>query len=366
MRTAALMQYLAGKYSLDAVFFREQGHPDPRQALPPGIVHESLLIDLPRHSRSLAAKSLRNAIRWMRGVPPLNGRFSGFDSPLRRFCQGKRWRAAVIEHFWCASYQPILQGHCDSVILDLHNIESVLHSRCGDSERWPLSAAHRRFAACSARLESHWLPRFNRTLVTSPDDRDTSLAISPGARIDVYPNTVPNRSTAAGGKRSQIVFSGNMEYHPNRAAVRWFACEIWPTLRANHPTLEWVLVGRNPEAVRPFVDGDARIRLTGEVDDALAEIARSSVAVVPLLSGSGTRIKILEAWSVGVPVVSTSIGAEGLPKDALVLADGVLPFTQAVNDLLLDDRGLGQRGRKLFTEEFTWESGWKVLDRLGI
>ena len=104
-----------------------------------------------------------------------------------------------------------------------------------------------------------------------------------------------------------------MEYHPNLTAVRFFRLEIWPRLRDRWPQLVWRLVGKNPKAVQRFTRGDPRIEVVGPVQDAVCELARSRVAVVPLLSGSGTRLKILEAWAAGLPVVSTTLGAEGLP-----------------------------------------------------
>ena len=87
-------------------------------------------------------------------------------------------------------------------------------------------------------------------------------------------------------------------------------------LRERWPGLVWRLVGKNPEAVRRIHSGDPRIEVIGPVDDAVRELARARVAVVPLLAGSGTRLKILEAWAAGLPVVSTTIGAEGLPVHA--------------------------------------------------
>jgi glycosyltransferase involved in cell wall biosynthesis len=104
------------------------------------------------------------------------------------------------------------------------------------------------------------------------------------------------------------------------------------------------------------------------VDDAVRELARARVAVVPLLAGSGTRFKILEAWSAGLPVVSTTIGAEGLPArdgENLLLADGGPAFADAVTRVLEDTnlrRQLGQAGRALLEKEFTWDSAWEKLD----
>ncbi len=99
----------------------------------------------------------------------------------------------------------------------------------------------------------------------------------------------------------------------------------------------WRLVGKNPESVEKLVAGDPRIELSGPVEDAVAELARAQVAVVPLLAGSGTRFKILEAWAAALPVVSTTIGAEGLPVrdgEHMLLADTAAAFAEAVSRLL--------------------------------
>src|SRR5262249_34161071 len=131
-------------------------------------------------------------------------------------------------------------------------------------------------------------------------------------------------------------------------------------------------IGRDPEAVERLVRGDSRVKLTGPVKDAVAEIARAKVSVVPLLSGSGTRFKILEAWAAGRAVVSTSLGAEGLGArhgEHLVLADDPGKFAQAVLALLADAdrrRRLGEAGRSLYLEKFTWPAAWRKLEQAGI
>jgi glycosyltransferase involved in cell wall biosynthesis len=165
-----------------------------------------------------------------------------------------------------------------------------------------------------------------------------------------------------------VVFSGNMEYHPNLSAVRFFRAEVWPRLRERWPSLVWRLVGKNAEAVSRFTSGDPRIEVTGAVEDAVRELARARVGVVPLLAGSGTRIKILEAWAAGLPVVSTTIGAEGLPAcdgEHLVMADGGPAFAAAVSAVLENPglrRNLARAGRLLLDKEFTWEAAWKKLE----
>jgi len=130
----------------------------------------------------------------------------------------------------------------------------------------------------------------------------------------------------------------------------------------------WRLVGKNPQAVQKYTAGDARIEWSGAVENAIAELAAAKVVVVPLLAGSGTRFKVIEAWAAGRAVVSTTIGAEGLParhKENLLVADGAGEFAGAVSLLLTspDLRArLGETGRALFESEFTWDCAWQSLD----
>jgi glycosyltransferase involved in cell wall biosynthesis len=205
-------------------------------------------------------------------------------------------------------------------------------------------------------------------LAPSASDARTVETLAPGARVRVYPNAIPWVAVPPKTEEPMIVFSGNLEYHPNLSAVRFFAREVWPGLRERWPLLVWRLVGKAPEAVAKLIAGDPRIQLSGPVEDAVAELARAQVAIVPLLAGSGTRFKILEAWAAALPVVSTSIGAEGLPVrdgEHLLLADTAEAFGGAVSRLLTckDLRiTVGNSGRLLLEKEFTWESAWTGLD----
>jgi glycosyltransferase involved in cell wall biosynthesis len=369
LRTASLLHYLAQTRPVDLIVFRQPGTPDPAAQLPAGLVRDVFVLNLPANRRDPAARTLRNLSRMARRIPPLIDRFSGFESEIEAALRGRRYGVGIVEHFWCAPYYHQIAQFCSETVLDLHNIESHLHERCAAAERGGQSVAHRVFERASQNLERTWLPRFSRVLVTSRQDADHVRALSPDARVTVYPNALtecPARSPAP--PTESIAFSGNLEYHPNISAVRFFAREIWPSLRDRYPALVWRLIGKNPDAVRGFLDPGPRIELTGPVDDAVAELAPSRVAVAPLLAGSGTRFKILEAWAAGVPVVSTAIGAEGLPVrdgEHLLLADGARPFVAAVSRLLNDPvlaARLACAGRGLLEREFTWKAAWRNLD----
>jgi glycosyltransferase involved in cell wall biosynthesis len=142
-------------------------------------------------------------------------------------------------------------------------------------------------------------------------------------------------------------------------------------VREKAPGVEWRLIGTNPGAVAQFTGGDSRIRVVGPVDNAVRHLAEAKVCVVPLLSGSGTRFKILEAWAAGRAVVSTTLGAEGLGAlngEHLLLADKADDFADAVVRLLNDAplrARLGDAGWALYRDRFTWPAAWRKLDEKG-
>jgi len=275
---------------------------------------------------------------------------------------------AAIEHFWCAPYWEQVAPVSSRTVLDLHNIESVLHERCARTEGGPGGLAHEMFCRSARELEAQWLPRYDCLLTTSEADAQLARAVSPRSPIVVYPNAIPLVPLPNVPEREMIIFSGNLEYHPNISAVRFFRNEIWPILRDRWPSLVWRLAGKNPYGVRKSTSGDERIELTGPMENAIEELAAARVVVVPLLAGSGTRFKVIEAWAAGRAVVSTTIGAEGLPArhgKNLLIADGPRQFADAVSLLLTapDLRAeLSETGRTLFESELTWENAWQKLD----
>ncbi|MGD0497020.1 MAG: glycosyltransferase family 4 protein [Bryobacteraceae bacterium] len=367
LRSASILNYLARTREVDMIVFRQPGMPDPASRMPAGLARRIVAIDLPPNGRGIAARGFRNLGRLAREAPPLLDRFTGFGGPIEAAIAGRRYGIGVVEHFWCAPYWEQISRACDRTVLDLHNVESALHARCAQTEPGVAGFAHRMFRQPCLELERVWLPRYSCVLAASEDDARAARAIAPAARVEVYPNAIPATARPPRLEEDAVVFSGNMEYHPNISAVRFFRREIWPRLRDRWPALVWRLVGKNPEGIKEYVSGDGRIEICGPVEDAVLELARAKVAVVPVLAGSGTRVKILEAWAAGTPVVSTSMGAEGLPAVPgvnILLADTASAFAEAVSSLLTQPRlagRLGMAGRDLFEKELTWESAWAKL-----
>jgi sugar transferase (PEP-CTERM/EpsH1 system associated) len=215
------------------------------------------------------------------------------------------------------------------------------------------------------RYERAQCQRFDHVVVVSPDDAETHrreydavqvTAVPTGVDLDYFkPDGVEPRS-------GEIVFVGSMDWSPNEDAAVEFATRILPRVRQRVPSARFNIVGRAPPPrVRALARADGSVRVTGRVDDVRPFYETASVVVVPLRVGGGTRLKIFEAMAMERPVVSTTIGAEGLPVHSgedIVLADDEAAFAHRVADLLLDPAraaALGRRGGATVRPALGWE-----------
>lgn len=189
----------------------------------------------------------------------------------------------------------------------------------------------------------HWEPRyalrFARRIMVS--DADGRLLQSQNQRLsyDVVPNGIDTAlfqqlSSSAGSPA--LLFVGNMNYRPNIDAVQYFCAEIFPAIRSAVSGVEFFIAGINPGSEVRALECDD-IHVTGAVDDVRPWYERSTVCVVPLRAGGGTRLKILESMALGRPVVSTSIGAEGieaLDGEHILIANDPQTFAEKILYLL--------------------------------
>jgi glycosyltransferase involved in cell wall biosynthesis len=161
-----------------------------------------------------------------------------------------------------------------------------------------------------------------------------------------------------------------MDWHPNEDAVTYFLDAILPSVRARIPETTFTVVGRNPSArLRDAAARCSGVTVTGTVSDVRPSIAEGAVYVVPLRAGGGTRLKIFEALAMARPVVSTTVGAEGLgvePGLHYVSADQPREFADAVVTLLQDPRRraqLGAAGRHLVETCYSWPTIGRAFEQ---
>ena len=295
-------------------------------------------------------------------------RFSGYEEPARGRPRAAATRVGVVEHFWCASYAPLLRTCCDRLVLDLHNIESELARTHARAARWPASWASDASRNAYQRLEREWLPQFDVILTASEDDRrridHPDVRVFPNALPEIARPHVPEANCDRLQRQSRIPSQCR-----SRALVPLanLAARSREVLRESSGA--WSDTIRKPSRASP-----AAIRASawwGRWRTRSRKSREAKVCVVPLLSGSGTRFKILEAWAAGRAVVSTTLGAEGLGArdgEHLLLADDPDDFADAVlrlwNDPALRKR-LGDAGWAHYRERFTWPAAWRKLDESG-
>lgn len=257
------------------------------------------------------------------------------------------------------------------VIIDQHNIEHELVLRTYQNEKkWLRKWYNWREYHLVRAAELERCRKADIVMVTSERERSILQSELPESAIEVIPNGVDiehfNENTLQ-EVEGQIVFTGSLEYYPNVDAVLSFARNCWPRIRAKLPGVIWQIVGKNPLPEVKRLSELPGVRVFGSVEDTRPYIASSQVAIAPLAIGSGTRLKILEAFAMGKAVVSTSIGCEGLmvePEKHLLVADQPEAFADAVIDLLGNRerrQALGFAGRSLVESCYSWEQSGKRL-----
>lgn len=214
----------------------------------------------------------------------------------------------------------------------------------------------------------------DRVLALTAQERYGLLGQSPNLRISVIPPGVDTeffRPDEQVPRRDSILFTGHYEIDANRDAVRWFVGSVWPRLRKRHPHLKFHIVGPgSADEFRTLARRDPSVIVAGEVNDLRPFLRSAKVFVCPVRLGSGLRVKVLEAMAAGLPVVTTTLGAEGIPLhpgDTGFIADRTAMMAEYV-DLLLTDEDLrvrmGQQGRELVAERFAWERCIDLLEEV--
>jgi glycosyltransferase involved in cell wall biosynthesis len=255
---------------------------------------------------------------------------------------------------------------CATVLFE-HNVESLIWKRHGRVARDPLSRGYFRGQWRKMRaFEGRECRRYDHVVVVSPEDRDLIAREYGVHEVSEVPTGVDTSYFSPSGKCARdphsMVFTGSMDWIPNEDAVRYCLHEILPRIRQAIPEATLTVVGRNPPpALKALGAREPGVIVTGGVDDVRPYMERAALFLVPLRIGGGTRLKIFEAMAMGLPVVSTRVGAEGLPvtngRD-IVLADSPEDFATAAIQLLTDERrarALGEAASGMVREQAGWD-----------
>lgn len=292
-----------------------------------------------------------------------------------------RFDAIHADQLWIAQYALAAAAAAPTprprLVLDQHNAMYLVPQRLAESATNPVQRALLcREAQLMRRYELDTCRQFDTVVWVTAEDQRAVTGGRPIARqelvipICVDPQARPVIERVANPFR--VTFLGGLHWPPNAAGIVWFAREVWPQVQAACPGAVLTVIGKNPpaELTHGPSSADHRLELTGYVDDPTFYLAETAVFIVPLHAGGGMRVKILDAWCWGLPVVSTTIGAEGIQYsdgDDLLIADDPSSFAAAVTGLWQSPiiaHQLAEAGRQILEAHYDWRVIYPAWDEV--
>ena len=368
LRTWHLMRHLARRHAITYLAFKEPAQPAADVA---GMSEVASRIETVTRSEPAKGTLRFYADAAMHLVDPLPyavGKYRSreFKDRLNALLETQTFDLIVCDFLFPAVNLP-KQLPCPAVMFT-HNVESEIWRRHAENktgiQKFLYGAQYQRML----RYEGHALQRFEGVLAVSDADRQTFTALYPGAishPVHVVPTGVDTDYFAPAPSDPALrtlVFTGSMDWLPNEDAMQFFCRDMLPLIRAQEPGVRLSIVGRAPTPAVKRLAEEHGVTVTGRVDDVRPYMKEAAVYVVPLRIGGGTRLKIFEAMAMGKAVVSTTVGAEGLPVthgEHVLLADDPAAFANSVVSLLrdADQRAtLEAAARTLVVEHYDWSA----------
>ena len=272
------------------------------------------------------------------------------------------------------------RGASPQLTLDQHNAVYLIPQRLAQEEANPVKRMLMQLEACKlARYESAICRQFDHVMWVTAEDYQAVGELDPAAatplpKTGVIPICVDPAAEPPIQRQPQarrVTFIGGLHYPPNAQGVCWFAQQVFPQVLAAAPDAILTVIGKQPPALLKRLGLPVQnLALPGFVTDVRPYLAESAAFVVPLHAGGGMRVKILDAWRWGVPLVSTTVGAEGIhlqPGQNILLADTPAAFAQATVRLLQQpDVGaqMASAGRQWVTDQYNWHTRYELWDQI--
>jgi glycosyltransferase involved in cell wall biosynthesis len=298
--------------------------------------------------------------------------------------QSEPFDAVHADQLWMAPYALYVKNSLTNAaqpatVLDQHNAVYLIPERMASATRNP-------FKRALLQLEAHKLTQyevkscrqFDQVLWVTNEDyqavqRHAAPATPPVPNSGTIPICVDVGAATCLQQRPnarRVTFLGGLHYPPNANGVRWFAEKVFPQVIEKMPDALLTVIGKQPPNLRDFGIPQANLEVTGYVADPLPYLRETAVFIVPLHAGGGMRVKILDAWAWGLPIVSTTVGAEGLhilPGENILISDSPEEFAQATIQLLANpERGqsLAQSGRAWVEQHYSWRTIYQMWDQV--
>ncbi len=332
LRIYNLLAALGRRHEVSLICFREADETEPDAAELREIC--SSVRSTPR--KSFDPWSARSLTGFLHPTPRsvLDTRSDEMETLIQMELAGGEYDLVIASQIEMAAYASSF-GSVPAVFEELEL--GVCYGRCANAASATSRLRNRLTWTKHKRFVQRLLPKFRVATVVSSAERDLAVDLGAAAAdIEVVPNAVDlsRYDVVAQRNPETLVFTGSFAYEPNYRGMIWFLENVWPALAAKRPNLRVIVTGDHGGRTLPNPEA---VTLTGYVDDVRPLVAGAVCAIVPLLEGGGTRLKILEAMASRTPVVSTSKGAEGLDAvsgEHLLLADQPAAFAEALETVL--------------------------------
>ena len=283
-----------------------------------------------------------------------------FAEKLRSILEQEEFDIVHVESIFLTPYVPLIRKHSNAkVILRAHNVEHLIWQRVSQSCGNPMKRWYLKHLSLTLRAyEVEHMNDYDGVVCITRNDADSFKANGCRKPVEVIPFGVePEEVTQVEAEPDSLFHIGAMDWLPNQESIRWMLEEVWPVVHREVPRAKLYLAGRKmPERwMKANIEG---VSVVGEVPDAMYFISSKKINVVPLLSGSGIRVKIIEAMSVGKVVVTTTVGAQGIDYTDgvnLLIANTPQEFARQIKRCLDDEefcRRVGDAAARLIAEQY--------------
>lgn len=283
-----------------------------------------------------------------------------FAEKLRRVLQEEEFDIVHVESIFLTPYVPLIRRHSQAkIILRAHNVEHMIWRRVAQSTRHGLKRWYLKHLSLTLRAyEVEHVNDYDGVVCITRNDAERFRADGCRRPITDIPFGIePEEVTHAEVERGSLFHIGAMDWIPNQEGIEWLLDEVWPAVHREVPQTHLYLAGRKmPQRwMDASIDG---VTVVGEVPDAMYFIGSKQINIVPLLSGSGIRVKIIEAMSVGKTVISTTVGAQGIDYTDgvnLLIADTPADFARQVRRCMDDPEycdSVGRAAAQLVAERY--------------
>ena len=323
---------------------------------------------IPKNSPAFAGQLIHGLVSPI-PVAGMRYRSAAMRNAIRKVVSEHRFDSKICDFLFPA----INIDDLSSWTLFQHNVESVIWERHAESGR---TVAHRAYFALQAKRMFRWerdvcravanvigVSEVDEQLMRSRFGVEHVSSVPTGVDVDYFERPESARPV------HDLVFVGSMDWMPNIDGMRWFLSDVFPIIQSKRPGCSLAIVGRNPPSALLEAAKGPNVTVTGTVPDVRPYLWQSLVSIVPLRIGGGTRLKIFEAMAAGTPVVSTTIGAEGLPVrhgETIRIADSAEQFAnqclELLDEAMMRER-LAENAKEMVVRDFSWDEVARKFER---